>query len=126
MLESDIEAYLVNRCKKLGVHRDKFSSPQKRNVPDDILTFRGSVIFLELKATGKRPSEAQQRDHWRRIEAGACVLWTDSVEGVDIVLYSMLAQRPVPYMARMDAGGVPYKVDDGSRRVRKGRVNFGD
>lgn len=90
MLERKIEAYLVKKCEQEGVHRDKFSSPQKSNVPDNILTFDRLVIFLELKATGKTPSAAQVRDHQRRREVGALVAWTDSVEGVDRVVNYMV------------------------------------
>jgi hypothetical protein len=89
MLERDIEAYLVKRCEETGIHRDKFSSPGRRNVPDDILIFR-SVVFLELKAPGRRPNIGQARDHERRRAAGASVYWTDSKAGVDAVVGHML------------------------------------
>lgn len=87
--ESDIEAYLVARCKAAGIHRDKFSSPGKRSVPDDILTFNGRIVFLELKATGKTPTAAQYRDHARRRAVGAEVCWTDSKRGVNLVVWTM-------------------------------------
>lgn len=86
MLERDIEAYLVKRCKEIGALCDKFTSPQRRSVPDRMITFSGRVLFIELKATGKKPTEAQVRDHERRRAAGAEVVWTDSVEGVEQVL----------------------------------------
>lgn len=86
MLERDIEAYLVKRCKEIGALCDKFCSPQRRSVPDRLITFGGRVLFVELKATGKKPTEAQVRDHERRRAAGAEVVWLDSVEGVDEVL----------------------------------------
>lgn len=83
MLERDIEAYLVKRCKEIGALCDKFTSPQRRAVPDRLITFGGRVLFVELKATGKKPTEAQVRDHGRRRAAGAEVVWLDSVVGVD-------------------------------------------
>ncbi|QHJ81272.1 MAG: hypothetical protein [Caudoviricetes sp.] len=86
MLERDIEAYLVKRCKEIGALCDKFTSPQRRSVPDRLITFGGRVLFVELKATGKKPTEAQVRDHERRRAAGAEVVWTDSKEGVDRLL----------------------------------------
>lgn len=85
MLERDIEAYLVKRCAYIGALCDKFTSPQKRSVPDRLITFGGRVLFLELKATGKKPTEAQVRDHERRRAAGAEVVWLDSKEAVDRV-----------------------------------------
>lgn len=83
MLERDIEVYLVKRCKEIGALCDKFTSPQRRSVPDRIITFSGRVLFVELKATGKKPTEAQVRDHERRRAAGAEVVWLDSKAGVD-------------------------------------------
>lgn len=89
MLERDIEAYLVKRCASIGALCDKFTSPQRRAVPDRLITFKGRVLFVELKATGKKPTEAQVRDHERRRAAGAEVVWLNSVEGVDEVMASL-------------------------------------
>jgi len=86
MLERDIEAYLVKRCKEIGALCDKFTSPSRRSVPDRLITFGGRVLFVELKATGKKPTEAQARDHERRRAAGAEVVWLDSEAGVDLVV----------------------------------------
>lgn len=86
MLERDIEAYLVKRCKEIGALCDKFTSPQRRSVPDRLITFGGRVLFVELKATGARPTPAQVRDHDRRRAAGAEVVWLDSKEEVDALL----------------------------------------
>lgn len=86
MLERDIEAYLVKRCKEIGALADKFTSPQRRSVPDRLITFSGRVLFVELKATGKKPTEAQVRDHGRRRAAGAEVVWLDSKLGVETML----------------------------------------
>ena len=86
MLERDVEAYLVKRCKEIGAHRDKFVSPARRNVPDDLLIYGGRVVFVEVKAPGKKPSEAQMRDHERRRNAGAEVVWLDSKEAVDVMI----------------------------------------
>jgi len=90
MLERDIEAYLVKRCKEIGALCDKFTSPQRRSVPDRLITFGGRVLFVELKATGKKPTEAQVRDHGRRRAAGAEVVWLDSKEAVDVVIAWLL------------------------------------
>lgn len=91
MLERDIEAYLVKRCKEIGAVCDKFTSPQRRSVPDRLITFGGRVLFVELKATGARPTAAQYRDHERRRAAGAEVVWLDSKEGVDFLIAALIA-----------------------------------
>lgn len=92
MLERDIEAYLVKRCKEIGALCDKFTSPQRRSVPDRLITFGGRVLFVELKATGKKPTEAQVRDHERRRAAGAEVVWLDSVECAEDVIDDLLGR----------------------------------
>lgn len=91
MIESKIEAYLVKRCKEIGALCDKFTSPQRRGVPDRIITFGGRVLFVELKATGKKPTAAQARDHERRRAAGAEVVWLDSIEGAEWLCMYFLA-----------------------------------
>jgi hypothetical protein len=97
MLERDIEAYLVKRCKEIGALADKFVSPQRRSVPDRLITFSGRVLFVELKATGKKPTEAQVRDHCRRRAAGAEVFWLDSKEAVDSVIFSVYGNCHLDY-----------------------------
>lgn len=92
MLERDIEAYLVKRCKEIGALCDKFTSPQRRSVPDRLISFGGRVLFVELKATGKKPTEAQVRDHGRRRAAGAEVVWLDSTGAVETVILSLRQQ----------------------------------
>lgn len=89
MLERDIEAYLVKRCKEIGALCDKFTSPQRRSVPDRLITFGGRVLFVELKATGKKPTEAQVRDHERRRAAGAEVVWLDSCAAVNALIHGV-------------------------------------
>lgn len=89
MLERDIEAYLVKRCKEIGALADKFVSPQRRSVPDRLITFGGRVLFVELKATGKKPTEAQVRDHERRRAAGAEVVWLDSCAAVSVLIFAL-------------------------------------
>lgn len=95
MLERDIEAYLVKRCKEIGALVDKFTSPQRRSVPDRLITFGGRVLFVELKATGKKPTEAQVRDHERRRAAGAEVVWLDSKVAVDAVIVGLRAENTI-------------------------------
>ena len=96
MLERDIEAYLGKRCKEVGALCDKFTSPQRRAVPDRLITFSGRVLFVELKATGKKPTEAQVRDHGRRRAAGAEVVWLDSQFDVDWVIHCLEESMPIP------------------------------
>ena len=82
MLEKTIEAALVKRVKALGGMAEKFTSPNKRSVPDRIVTLPGGVIiFVELKAPGKLPKPLQARDHAARRALGCDVRVIDSIEG---------------------------------------------
>lgn len=82
--ERDIESALVVRVKALGGLCEKFTSPGKRSVPDRIVTMPGGrIVFVELKAPGKRPTALQVRDHARRRALGCEVIVIDTLEAVD-------------------------------------------
>jgi hypothetical protein len=84
MLERDVENALVRRVKKLGGLCEKFTSPSARSVPDRIVTMPGGVIiFVELKAPGKKPTELQKRDHARRRALGCDVRVVSTKEDAD-------------------------------------------
>jgi len=84
MLEQTIERYLVNRIKQLGGTCEKFLSPNRRSVPDRIVILPGGeVIFVEMKAPGKKPTPLQAKDHTLRRALGCAVLVLDSKKGVD-------------------------------------------
>lgn len=83
MLERKIEQALVYRVKELGGTCEKFVSPGRRSVPDRLVTLPGGkVIFVELKAPGNKPTEAQQRDHERRRALGCEVRVIDNMDDV--------------------------------------------
>ena len=83
MRERDIEKALVRKVKELGGLCEKFTSPGRRSVPDRMVTLSNNrIIFVELKAPGKKPTELQQRDHSRRRALGCDVRVIDSIEGV--------------------------------------------
>ena len=85
MLECDIESALVKRVKELKGLCEKFTSPGRRSVPDRLVTLPGNVvIFVELKAPGKRPTPLQLRDHQRRRALGCDVRVIDSLEQVRV------------------------------------------
>jgi len=79
MLERDIENALVRRVKALGGACEKFTSPGRRSVPDRLVTMPGGkIIFVELKAPGKKPTEMQARDHTARRAMGCDVRVIDN------------------------------------------------
>lgn len=84
MLEKIIEQYLIREVKKIGGLPYKFKSPQKRSVPDRLCIFNENIIaFVEVKATGKHPTEAQYREIDRLEYKEQWVLWVNSKSGVD-------------------------------------------
>ena len=84
MLEKDIENALVRRVKTLGGMCEKFTSPGRRSVPDRIITLpNGKIVFVEVKNTGKKPTELQLRDHERRRALGCDVRVIDNMDDVN-------------------------------------------
>ena len=69
MLEKEIEAYLCKRIKQLGGMCEKFTSPQKRSVPDRIITLpNNNIIFVETKAEGKNWNCLYiKQEEWERL-----------------------------------------------------------
>lgn len=87
LLEKDIEKYLVEQVEAAGGMAEKFTSPNRRSVPDRLCLFPGGgVFFVECKAPGKKPTSAQLRDHKRRRELGFTVSVVDSKDGVDLFI----------------------------------------
>jgi len=73
----------------------------KPGVPDHVVLYRGRVVFLELKASNGRVSQAQQAMHNALRDAGFPVLVCRSVEEVADSLRSV-----VPLRARQATEGV--------------------
>jgi hypothetical protein len=85
--ERDIEAYLVERVKARGGVAYKFVSPGRRGVPDRLVMLPGGVLlFVELKAPGKKAEAHQLREHKRLRDMGQKVVVVDSLESVDGLL----------------------------------------
>lgn len=81
--EKDIEAYLREQVKALGGRAYKFVSPGNAGVPDRLVCLpRGKVIFVELKAPGKKPTALQTVQHRKLRELGFTVFVVSSKEGV--------------------------------------------
>lgn len=87
MREKDVEAYLVKSVNASGGLCWKWTSPNLAGVPDRICIFpSGSVVFVEVKATGKKPRAMQTK---RMLQLGAVkanVHWLDSPSQIDILI----------------------------------------
>lgn len=86
MRESLIEKKVCDFAKSLGLEVYKFTSPSRAAVPDRLFICKGRHVFIEFKATGKKVTPAQDREHKRLRAAGATVYVVDSVtEGERII-----------------------------------------
>lgn len=84
MLEKEIERALCQRVKFLGGLCEKFVSPGKRSVPDRVVTLPGGqIVFIEVKAPGKKPTPLQERDHETRRRLGCRVVVIDNLEAAN-------------------------------------------
>lgn len=84
MRESAIESYLRDQVRQVGGRAYKFVSPGNDGVPDRLVCFPGGrIVFVELKAPGKKPRPLQlvQIDRLQRLGFGVLVI--DSKAKVD-------------------------------------------
>jgi hypothetical protein len=87
MRESTVERHLRTQVEAHGGLTRKFISPGHKGVPDRIVWWpEGVVHFIETKAPGKKPDEAQQREHRRLSALGAMVMVLDTTEQVDFYI----------------------------------------
>jgi hypothetical protein len=86
--EKQVEAYLRKQARAHGGDAYKWVSPGRNGVPDRVLVvpcFEPCAQFVEVKAEGKEPSDAQLREHERIRAAGGVVSVVDSYEQVDLI-----------------------------------------
>jgi hypothetical protein len=62
MLEKDIERKACEWAKSQGWLVYKFTSPNRRSVPDRLFIREGRVVFIEFKRPGGRLTEMQRRE----------------------------------------------------------------
>lgn len=87
MKESTIEAYLRDQVKAIGGKAYKFVSPGNDGVPDRLVCLPGGrAVFVELKATGKKPTKLQELQQ-KQLETLGFPVWViDSKELVDLFM----------------------------------------
>lgn len=100
MRESIIEKHLVKRVKELGGEVRKVQWIGRKGAPDRLVMLplrqvhtgggvhyaAAMTVWVELKATDKKPEPHQLREHQRMREMGQWVVVIDSVEGVEEML----------------------------------------
>ncbi|KGI42494.1 VRR-NUC domain-containing protein [Clostridium tetani] len=84
MEESRIEKRLKKEIEKLDGKALKFVSPGMSGVPDRIILLpQGRIVFIELKAPGKKPRSIQKYRIKELKNLGFRVEIIDSIEGVN-------------------------------------------
>ena len=84
MTESQIEKKVCQFAKDNGISTLKLSGPNDRGKADRMFMRKGKVMFMELKAEGKKPTALQQRFLKQRTDDGFLAMWTDDyIEAID-------------------------------------------
>lgn len=84
MLESIIEKRLKKEIEKIGGKALKFVSPGVSGVPDRIVLLpHGRIVFVELKAPGKKRRKLQEYRAKELQALGFRVECIDSINGVE-------------------------------------------
>lgn len=95
MKESNIEKYFKDEMKRIGGISRKFTSPGRRDVPDQIGILNGFVFFVELKAHAG-PTVAQKREHKRLRDHGATVYVASSFYEVNLLIKLLQEEHASP------------------------------
>lgn len=87
LLEEDVETAVCRYARSKGFKAEKFTSPNRRSVPDRIISGAGRKLFyIEFKRPGGKPTKAQARDHAERRALGFEVYVVDDIaEGKNII-----------------------------------------
>lgn len=84
MREASIERRLSRKVKAAGGLALKFTSPGWAGAPDRLVLLPGGkIVFVELKAPGRKPRPIQLKRHEELRALGFEVEVIDSPEGVD-------------------------------------------
>jgi len=93
MKESTIENYFVKKVKELGGMAIKLISPNFAGLPDRLVLLpHGKVLFVELKATGKKARPLQIAVHRKLEKLDFDVYVIDSIEEVNKLLQSKITK----------------------------------
>lgn len=91
--EKEIEEYLTKRIGRMGGQAYKFSSPQRRAVPDRICVLPNrTVVFIECKRPGLQPTAAQHREIKRLRDWGVPASWVATKAEVDYLVEVLQAK----------------------------------
>lgn len=78
MRESTNEGIVCREAKALGISNHKLSGPNDRGKADRIFMRKGKAVFMELKATGEKPTQLQEKRLQERRDDGFEAAWFDA------------------------------------------------
>ena len=82
----EIEDHLRKKCTEKGWACKKFSGPKKKGIPDCVITAPGgTVLYVEMKAPGKKPTPLQRNDSLNATH-GIHVFVVNSKENIDVLV----------------------------------------
>lgn len=84
--EAKLEAAVRKWATEKGWYCRKFTSPSNRSVPDRLFLKDGRVVFIELKAPGKKPTKAQLLEIEEIQDHGGEAHWADNLDDVKAIL----------------------------------------
>jgi hypothetical protein len=91
--EKDVEAYGKKKLAEIFFKSEKFSSPNNKGVPDQLVTGVVNIdwpvpltFFVEYKAPYEKPTHLQKLDHRERRSRGYYVFVVDCFEHVDLMV----------------------------------------
>lgn len=92
MTESTLERRIGVFCKAHGLIYYKFSSPGRRGVPDRMILGPGQkVMFLEVKAPGKKPTKLQLHEMEKLRDNDFIAEWVDNLfDAMELIHDTML------------------------------------
>lgn len=91
--EGKLAAYLVRRCRELGVAQRKIHYEGRRGAPDRMVLDEDCIGFIELKAPGKKARPEQEAEINALLAAGAVACIADSKEQVEAFLRDVTFPR---------------------------------
>lgn len=98
LLEKVIERRVTDHAKRLGMLAYKFTSPNRRSVPDRLfITPHGEAFFIEFKRTGGKPTDGQIREIARLKQQGIVVKIIDNIDDGIKLINNMMVVRFLRY-----------------------------
>ena len=98
--EGKIEAYLKKCVLATGGRIRKLSWIGRRGAPDRLVWWPGpDLVFVEVKAPGKKATKQQKREHVRLQQDGFAVAVVNSKERVDWLVHKGLARAVAKRLA---------------------------